>query len=215
MKPSRHCVSLVKMRGNSWRSLHDRTPSPAAVAFRHHSSHCNSQDSSQVIRKTFIDFFADKGHVFVPSSSVIPKKDEGTYFVNAGMNQFKPVFLGISPSPHAAIVNSQKCIRVGGKHNDLAEVGFDSSHHTFFEMLGTWSFTNANKEAACTSAWELLTQVYGLSSERLYVTVFGGDENLGLAADRETYDVWRKIGVSPDRISLGSTKGTRQLLGDG
>ncbi|GFR83320.1 alanine--tRNA ligase [Elysia marginata] len=153
----------------------------------------NSSWTSRQVRSTFIDFFSSQGHQVVPSSSVIPKKGEGTYFTNAGMNQFKPIFLGeCAPSnPLAALrcaTNSQKCIRVGGKHNDLEDVGHDFTHHTFFEMLGNWSFGDYFKKQACSLAFDLLTNCYRIPPERLYFTYFAGDPNLGVPADEECRD---------------------------
>mgnify|MGYP006213437915 CR=1 FL=1 len=131
---------------------------------------------SNKIRQTFIDSFESKGHVFVPSSSVVPQDDPTLLFANAGMNQFKPIFLGEQSPSNLRAVNSQKCIRVSGKHNDLEEVGVDTFHHTFFEMLGNWSFGDYYKEDAIKWAWELFTEVWNLDKNRLWVTVFEKDE---------------------------------------
>ncbi|KAK7083654.1 hypothetical protein SK128_015943 [Halocaridina rubra] len=152
------------------------------------------------VRKTFLDFFKDRDHHFIRSSPVIPWNDASLAFINAGMNQFKPVFLGQRPRPWPRVTNSQKCIRVGGKHNDLEDVGRDTYHHTFFEMLGSWSFGDYFKRDACEMAWTLLTEVYKLPPERLYVTYFGGDTSLGLEADLEVRDIWESIGVPVHRI---------------
>src|SRR6266571_1533819 len=151
--------------------------------------------SANEIRQQFIDFFVKKhGHTFVPSSSVVPLDDPTLLFSNAGMNQFKDVFLGTGTRPYRRAVNTQKCIRAGGKHNDLDDVGKDTYHHTFFEMLGNWSFGDYFKREAIRWAWQLLTEVYGIPGERLAATVYSDDD--------DAYDIWRaEIGLPPERIA--------------
>ncbi|XP_015593600.1 alanine--tRNA ligase, mitochondrial [Cephus cinctus] len=157
--------------------------------------------SAKAIRNEFLDYFTkDLGHTFVRSSPVLPLCDPTVAFVNAGMNQFKGVFLGSHEPPAQRVANSQKCIRVGGKHNDLDIVGFDTYHHTFFEMLGNWSFGDYFKKEACEYAWKLLTGPYGISKHSLYVTYFAGNEKLGLKPDLECKDIWLSLGVPEDRV---------------
>ena len=151
------------------------------------------------IRNTFLQFFENKKHQIVPSAPMVNKGDPTLMFTNAGMNQFKDFFLGHNEPKYTRIADSQKCLRVSGKHNDLEEVGRDSYHHTMFEMLGNWSFGDYFKEEAIEWAWELLTDVYGLPKERLYVTVFGGDEADNLKADKEAAQIWEKY-IPDDRI---------------
>jgi alanyl-tRNA synthetase len=159
--------------------------------------------NSSEIRQQFLDFFASKGHQIVASSSLVPHEDPTLLFTNAGMNQFKDVFLGFDKRPYHRATTSQKCVRAGGKHNDLENVGYTARHHTFFEMLGNFSFGDYFKLDAIKYAWELLTEVYKLPSDRLWVTVY--------AEDDEAYDIWtREIGIPVDRcIRIGDNKGAR------
>jgi len=157
--------------------------------------------TSKEIRSSFIDFFKDKGHLFVPSAPLVPIGDDTLLFTNAGMNQFKDIFLGIRKPSYSRAANSQKCIRVSGKHNDLEEVGIDTYHHTFFEMLGNWSFDDYFKAEAIEWAWELLTGVYGIDKSLLWATVFKGDADDGCEPDNQTAELWKKAtDISPDRI---------------
>lgn len=153
--------------------------------------------SAKQIRAGFIDFFKGKGHEFVPSSPIVPRNDETLLFANAGMNQFKDIFLGLAPPEYPRAVNSQKCLRVSGKHNDLEEVGKDTYHHTFFEMLGNWSFGDYFKAETIEWAWELLTGVWGIDPDRLWATVFGGDGKDGLPKDDEAAQLWTKVTPIP------------------
>lgn len=159
--------------------------------------------TSNEIRKTFIDYFASKGHTIVPSASMVIKNDPTLLFTNAGMNQFKDIFLGNVQKPYKRAADAQKCLRVSGKHNDLEEVGHDTYHHTMFEMLGNWSFGDYFKKEAIAFAWELLTKVYGIEEKNLYVTYFGGDEKEGLKADNEALEYWKEW-VKEDHILAGN-----------
>src|SRR5690606_16719150 len=159
--------------------------------------------SANEIRSRFLDFFRDKGHHIVPSAPVVVKNDPTLLFTNAGMNQFKDYFLGNKTPEHSRVADTQKCLRVSGKHNDLEEVGVDTYHHTMFEMLGNWSFGDYFKKEAIAWSWELLTEVYQIPKDRLYVTYFGGDEAEQLPADNETLDFWKQF-VEPERILPGN-----------
>jgi alanyl-tRNA synthetase len=165
------------------------------------------------IRQQFLDFFAGKQHQIVPSAPIVVKNDPTLLFTNAGMNQFKDYFLGNKKPEHPRIADTQKCLRVSGKHNDLEEVGVDTYHHTMFEMLGNWSFGNYFKTEAIAWSWELLTDVYGIPKDRLYVTIFEGDAKEGLPKDEEAYNEWKKV-IAEDRILLGNKKDNFWEMGD-
>ncbi|GAB3223022.1 alanine--tRNA ligase [Hymenobacter seoulensis] len=165
------------------------------------------------VRQQFLDFFASKGHHIVPSAPIVVKDDPTLLFINSGMAPFKDYFLGNKPAPFKRIADTQKCLRVSGKHNDLEEVGYDTYHHTMFEMLGNWSFGDYFKKDAIAWAWELLTEVYKLPKDRLYVTYFEGDKGDGLGADTETQDLWRQY-TTDDRILPGNKKDNFWEMGD-
>lgn len=165
------------------------------------------------IRQAFFDYFETKGHRIVPSAPMVVKNDPTLMFVNAGMNQFKDYFLGNTVPKDRRVANSQKCLRVSGKHNDLEEVGVDTYHHTMFEMLGNWSFGDYFKEEAIQWAWELLTEVYKIPKDRLYVTVFEGDELDNVPCDEESIAIWKKY-IEHDRIILASKKDNFWEMGD-
>jgi alanyl-tRNA synthetase len=167
----------------------------------------------QEIRRHFFEFFASKGHEIVPSAPMVVKNDPTLMFTNAGMNQFKDFFLGNAVPKNPRVANSQKCLRVSGKHNDLEEVGVDTYHHTMFEMLGNWSFGDYFKEEAVGWAWELLTEVYKIPKDRLYVTVFEGDAKDGVPADEESIAIWKKY-IAEDRIILAAKKDNFWEMGD-
>uniref|UniRef100_A0A1I7YEN8 alanine--tRNA ligase n=1 Tax=Steinernema glaseri TaxID=37863 RepID=A0A1I7YEN8_9BILA len=178
-----------------------------------------SQSSSDV-RSSFIRYFEGLGHDYVPSSSVLPNKDDDSLlFVNAGMNQFKSIFLGTveKDSPFASIkraVNSQRCLRVGGKHNDLDDVGVDDYHHTLFEMLGNWSFGDYYKKEACEYAWKYLTDVLHLDPSRLYVSYFGGDSEMNLEPDTECREIWLRLGIPESHIVTSDAENNFWTMGD-
>lgn len=165
------------------------------------------------IRRKFLDFFKGKGHRIVPSAPVVVKNDPTLMFTNAGMNQFKDYFLGNKPAPYPRVADTQKCLRVSGKHNDLEEVGVDTYHHTFFEMLGNWSFGDYFKKEAIAWSWELLTKEFRIPEDRLYVTVFEGDEKEGLEKDKEAATEWKKW-IAEDRILPGNKKDNFWEMGD-
>lgn len=168
---------------------------------------------SAEIRQKFLDFFAGKGHAIVPSAPMVIKGDPTLMFTNAGMNQFKDIILGNARPKHTRVADAQKCLRVSGKHNDLEEVGHDTYHHTMFEMLGNWSFGDYFKEEAIAYAWEFLTEVMGLDKGRLYATVFEGNAEDRLEADKEALEYWRRY-LPEDRILFGSKKDNFWEMGD-
>ena len=168
---------------------------------------------SAEVRQQFLDFFASKTHKIVPSAPMVVKNDPTLMFTNAGMNQFKEYFLGNSIPKDVRVADTQKCLRVSGKHNDLEEVGIDTYHHTFFEMLGNWSFGDYFKEDAIAWAWELLVDVYKIDPSILYVTIFEGHDGDGLAKDMEAYNFWKKI-IPEDRILLGNKADNFWEMGD-
>ncbi|NLF30274.1 MAG: alanine--tRNA ligase, partial [Planctomycetes bacterium] len=175
----------------------------------------NTGRTGSQIRREFLDFFTSRGHALVESASLVPGEDPTLLFTNAGMNQFKDVFLGTGSRGYTRAVDTQKCIRAGGKHNDLEDVGHDTYHHTFFEMLGNWSFGDYFKAEAIAWAWELLTKVWRLPADRLYATVFGGDEADGLAADDEAADLWRtRTDIDPTHIRRFGRKDNFWEMGD-
>ena len=169
--------------------------------------------TSAVIRQKFLDYFKAKGHAVVPSAPMVIQGDPTLMFTNAGMNQFKEYFLGNKTADHKRITDTQKCLRVSGKHNDLEEVGMDTYHHTMFEMLGNWSFGDYFKKEAIEWAWDLLTKVYNIDKATLYVTIFEGDQSEGLDKDTEAYDIWRGL-VDESHIIDGNKKDNFWEMGD-
>lgn len=169
--------------------------------------------TSNEIRKAFLNFFESKGHKIVPSAPIVVKNDPTLMFINSGMAPFKNIFLGNEPIKYHRIADTQKCLRVSGKHNDLEEVGVDTYHHTMFEMLGNWSFGDYFKKEAIEWSWELLTKVYKLEKDRLYVTVFEGDKSENLAFDEEAFNEWKKW-IAEDRILKGNKKDNFWEMGD-
>ncbi len=169
--------------------------------------------TSSEIRQQFLDFFQSKGHLIVPSAPLVAKNDPTLLFNNSGMAQFKDFFLGNGTPPSKRIADTQKCLRVSGKHNDLEDVGFDTYHHTMFEMLGNWSFGDYFKQEALTWSWELLTEVFKLPKDRIYVSVFEGDKKDGVPFDQEAFDIWKAI-VGEDRIIYGNKKDNFWEMGE-
>ncbi|WP_242918925.1 alanine--tRNA ligase [Pontibacter liquoris] len=169
--------------------------------------------NSAEIRQKFLDFFASKQHQIVPSAPIVVKDDPTLMFINSGMAPFKDYFLGNKPAPYKRVADTQKCLRVSGKHNDLEEVGYDTYHHTMFEMLGNWSFGDYFKKDALEWSWELLTQVYKLPKDRLYVSVFQGDEKDNLPLDQDAFDIWKSM-IAEDRILMGNKKDNFWEMGD-
>ncbi len=169
--------------------------------------------TSRQIRQQFLDFFVSKGHLIVPSAPLVAKNDPTLMFNNSGMAQFKDFFLGNGTPPSKRIADTQKCLRVSGKHNDLEDVGFDTYHHTMFEMLGNWSFGDYFKKEALAWSWELLTEVFKLPKDRIYVSVFEGNEKDGVPFDQEAWDIWKEL-VGEDRIILGNKKDNFWEMGD-
>ncbi|RZK27033.1 MAG: alanine--tRNA ligase, partial [Flavobacterium sp.] len=169
--------------------------------------------TAKEIRQAYLKFFESKQHHIVPSAPIVVKNDPTLMFTNAGMNQFKDLFLGESAIKYSRITDTQRCLRVSGKHNDLEEVGIDTYHHTMFEMLGNWSFGDYFKKEAIAWSWELLTEVYEIPKDQLYVSIFEGDAKEGLERDTEAYELWKQY-VPEDRIILGNKKDNFWEMGD-
>ncbi|MFO0478016.1 MAG: alanine--tRNA ligase [Bacteroidota bacterium] len=168
---------------------------------------------SNKVRQTFLDFFKSKGHQILPSAPMVVKGDPTLMFINSGMAPFKDLFLGNAPIKYPRVADTQKCLRVSGKHNDLEEVGVDTYHHTMFEMLGNWSFGDYFKKDAITWAWELLTNVYQIDKDRLYVTIFEGSSEENVPFDQEAYDIWKLL-IPENRILKGNKKDNFWEMGD-
>jgi alanyl-tRNA synthetase len=169
--------------------------------------------TAKEIRQAYLKFFESKQHHIVSSAPIVVKNDPTLMFTNAGMNQFKDIFLGEAPAKYSRVTDTQRCLRVSGKHNDLEEVGIDTYHHTMFEMLGNWSFGDYFKKEAIAWSWELLTEVYGIPKDKLYVSIFEGDEKEGLPRDTEAFELWKQF-VPEDRIILGNKKDNFWEMGD-
>jgi alanyl-tRNA synthetase len=180
---------------------------------KNQSKHGMHMMTAAEIRQKYLDFFASKKHQIVPSAPIVVKNDPTLLFTNAGMNQFKDYFLGNRKPEHTRVADTQKCLRVSGKHNDLEEVGVDTYHHTMFEMLGNWSFGDYFKKEAIAWSWELLADVYGIPKDRLYVTVFEGDVKENIPKDEEAWNEWKKV-IAEDRILLGNKKDNFWEMGD-
>ena len=168
---------------------------------------------SKEIRQKFLDFFESKNHNILPSSSMVIKDDPSLMFTNAGMNQFKDYFLGNTNPKYTRVCDTQKCLRVSGKHNDLEEVGYDTYHHTMFEMLGNWSFGDYFKKDAIKWAWELLTEVYQIDKDRFYISIFEGSKEDNLQKDNEAFNIWLTL-IDSSRIIYGNKKDNFWEMGD-